>query len=44
MRNGKPLYDEPLVEQGLAQLAIEVNILRLFTPIAIQLGSGMTAG
>jgi alkylation response protein AidB-like acyl-CoA dehydrogenase len=31
IRNGKPLYDDPLVEQSLAQLAIEVNILRLFT-------------
>jgi len=31
MRNGKSLFDDPLVEQGLAQLAIEVNILRLFT-------------
>jgi hypothetical protein len=30
-RDGKKLYDDPLVQQSLAQLAIEVNILRLFT-------------
>jgi 3-oxocholest-4-en-26-oyl-CoA dehydrogenase alpha subunit len=30
-RDGKKLYDDPLVRQSLAQLAIEVNILRLFT-------------
>jgi alkylation response protein AidB-like acyl-CoA dehydrogenase len=29
-RNGKPLSEDPLVRQNLAQLATEVNILRLF--------------
>ena len=29
-RNGKPLCKDPLVRQSLAQLVIEVNILRLF--------------
>ena len=29
-RNGRPLYEDPFVRQSLAQLAIEVNILRLF--------------
>jgi len=31
MHNGKPLYADPLVEQSLAEMVIEVNILRLFT-------------
>ena len=29
-RDGRPLFEDPLVRQSLAQLAIEVNILRLF--------------
>jgi alkylation response protein AidB-like acyl-CoA dehydrogenase len=29
-RNGKSLYEDPLVRQSLAELTIEVNILRLF--------------
>ena len=30
MRNGKPLSEDPFVRQNLAQLATEVNILRLY--------------